>query len=172
MSLNTSTNYAHLDTPIGPLLIAGDLDSVHSIFFAQSGKPVPAEPGWIESHKGAVGEAMRQLREYFAGHRKQFDLALSPKGTAFQMAVWRQLEQIPYGETISYQELARRVGNPKASRAVGSANGSNPIPIVIPCHRVIGSSGKLTGFGGGLPIKRQLLDLESGPLLAFESTAS
>src|ERR1700688_3149557 len=103
---------------------------------------------------------MRQLREYFAGKRTEFSLPLAPEGTAFQRSVWRQLQAIPYGETISYGELARRVGNPKASRAVGSANGANPLPIVIPCHRVIAGDGTLGGFGGGLPTKQTLLALE------------
>jgi methylated-DNA-[protein]-cysteine S-methyltransferase len=107
-----------------------------------------------------LGEAVRQLRAYFAGELQAFDLPLAPQGTPFQLAVWKHLCEIPYGETISYGELARRIGNPNASRAVGLANGSNPIPIVIPCHRVIGSNGKLTGYGGGLPIKEKLLGLE------------
>ena len=106
------------------------------------------------------GSDSRQLREYFAGKRAEFDLPLAPTGTAFQLSVWRQLQEIPYGETISYGELARRVGNPKASRAVGSANGANPLPIVIPCHRVIAGDGTLGGFGGGLPTKQTLLALE------------
>lgn len=105
-------------------------------------------------------ETIRQLRAYFSGKLEQFDLPLAPEGTPFQLEVWRRLCEIPYGETISYGELARRIGNPKASRAVGLANGSNPISIVIPCHRVIGSNGKLTGYGGGLPIKEKLLALE------------
>jgi methylated-DNA-[protein]-cysteine S-methyltransferase len=104
---------------------------------------------------------VKQLREYFAGQRADFDLPLAPEGTEFQRTVWRNLRDIPYGETISYGELAKRVGNPKASRAVGAANGQNPIPIVIPCHRVIGANGKLTGFGGGLPTKEALLALET-----------
>ena len=103
---------------------------------------------------------IRQLRAYFAGELETFDLPLAPQGTPFQLGVWRRLCEIPYGQTISYGELARRLGNPNASRAVGLANGSNPIPIVIPCHRVIGSNGKLTGYGGGLPIKEKLLALE------------
>jgi methylated-DNA-[protein]-cysteine S-methyltransferase len=107
---------------------------------------------------------MRQLRAYFAGELETFDLPLAPEGTPFQLEVWRRLCEIPYGETISYGELARRLGNPNASRAVGLANGANPIPIVIPCHRVIGSDGKLTGYGGGLPIKEKLLALERGQL--------
>ncbi|HEV2201095.1 MAG TPA: methylated-DNA--[protein]-cysteine S-methyltransferase [Bryobacteraceae bacterium] len=154
-------NYTYLDSPIGPLLIAGDAHAVMQISFPRKGKAVRPEPGWTESAAGAVGEALRQLREYFSGRRREFDVPLEPSGTAFQKAVWRRLEEIPYGATISYGELARRVGNPKASRAVGAANGKNPLPIVVPCHRVIGANGKLVGFGGGLPIKRALLELET-----------
>jgi methylated-DNA-[protein]-cysteine S-methyltransferase len=153
-------NYAYLDTPIGALLIAGDAAAVQRIAFPRRGKAVKPEPEWQESARGPVGEAVRQLREYFAGSRTGFDLPLAPEGTAFQRAVWRQLQDIPYGETISYGELARRIGNPKASRAVGSANGANPLPIVIPCHRVIAGDGSLGGFGGGLPTKQTLLTLE------------
>jgi len=105
-------------------------------------------------------KAIDQLHSYFAGELEAFDLPLAPEGTPFQQSVWRNLCEIPFGKTISYGELAQRIGNPKASRAVGLANGSNPIPIVIPCHRVIGSNGKLTGYGGGLPIKEKLLALE------------
>ena len=157
-------NYCYLDTPIGKLLLAGDEEGVHRITFPTKGKPHEAaqpEPGWIESARGPLKEAVRQLKEYFKGDRTEFDLPLAPAGTQFQKSVWRNLCDIPYGETISYGELARRVGNPKASRAVGAANGSNPLPIVIPCHRVIGSSGKMTGFGGGIPVKEALLALES-----------
>ena len=114
--------------------------------------------------RGPVAEAVRQLLEYFALKRTSFDLPLAPEGTPFQRSVWRHLQDIPYGETISYGELAKRVGNPKASRAVGAANGKNPLPIVIPCHRVIGSNGTLTGFGGGLPTKEALLGLEKNAL--------
>ena len=153
-------NYAYLETPIGILLIAGDDAVVERISFTSRGKAAKPEPGWQESQRGAVAEAIRQLREYFAGKRTRFDLPLAPKGTEFQRAVWRQLQEIPYGETISYGELARRVGNPKASRAVGAANGANPLPIVIPCHRVIAGDGSIGGFGGGLPIKEILLALE------------
>jgi methylated-DNA-[protein]-cysteine S-methyltransferase len=157
-------NYSYLDTPIGTLLIAGDDHSIHRIEFPSHGKARRPEPDWRESTRGPVAEAIRQLREYFAGRRSDFDLPLAPQGTAFQKTVWDRLLEIPYGETISYGELARRVGNPKASRAVGAANGQNPIPIVIPCHRVIGSNGKLTGFGGGLPVKETLLALEAKQL--------
>jgi methylated-DNA-[protein]-cysteine S-methyltransferase len=157
-------NYCYLDTAIGKLLIAGDAEAIHRIEFPQRGKPGQPEPDWIESSRWPVAEAVRQLRQYFAGKRTDFDLPLAPQGTEFQRTVWRNLQQIPYGETISYGELAKRVGNPKASRAVGAANGSNPIPIVIPCHRVIGANGKLTGFGGGLPVKEKLLALEARQL--------
>lgn len=154
-------NYTYLETPIGTLLIAGDEKAVHRIDFPKDGKARLPEQDWSESSRGPVAQAVKQLREYFAGKRADFDLPLAPEGTEFQRTVWRNLQDIPYGETISYGELAKRVGNPKASRAVGAANGQNPIPIVIPCHRVIGANGKLTGFGGGLPTKEALLALET-----------
>jgi methylated-DNA-[protein]-cysteine S-methyltransferase len=153
--------YTYLDTSIGTLLVAGDAEAIRQIHFPADGAPSRPEPDWREGSRGPVSEAVRQLREYFAGRRTAFDLPLAPDGTEFQQTVWRRLREIPYAETISYGELARRVGNPKASRAVGAANGSNPIPIVIPCHRVIGSNGTLTGFGGGLPTKQALLALEA-----------
>lgn len=157
-------NYTYLDTPIGTLLIAGDAEAVRRIDFPKNGKKSMPADGWTESARGPVGQAVRQLKEYFAGKRAEFDLRLAPEGTEFQRTVWRNLQDIPFGETISYGELAKRVGNPKASRAVGAANGQNPIPIVIPCHRVIGANGKLTGFGGGLPTKEALLALEAKQL--------
>jgi methylated-DNA-[protein]-cysteine S-methyltransferase len=158
-------NFAFLESPIGPLLIAGDTDALHGIWFPKRGKAAAPRPEWHSSARGAVGEAVRQLREYFAGRRLEFDLPLTPQGTTFQREVWRALQEIPYGATISYGELARRVGNPKASRAVGSANGANHLPIVIPCHRVIAGDGSLGGFGGGLPIKQALLALEQAVLI-------
>ena len=161
-------NYCYFDSPVGPLLIAGDQEGVRHIRFPRpdgSKKSIAVKPerGWIESSSGAVAQAVAQLREYFAGSRTEFDLLLAPQGTHFQLAVWRELQRIPYGQTISYGELARRIGNPKASRAVGTANGANQIPIVIPCHRVIAAGGKLGGFGGGLPVKEALLALEGAP---------
>lgn len=155
--------YCYFESPVGPLLIAGDEDAVQEIRFAKSGKASRPNAGWIESRSSSVAEAIRQLKEYFAGKRIDFDLPLAPEGTEFQKSVWKRLREIPYGKTISYSELAKRVGNPKASRAVGSANGKNPIPIVIPCHRVIAADGTLGGFGGGLPVKRALLSLEKAP---------
>jgi len=150
-------NYCYLETPIGRLLLAGDETAVYQIQFA----PNSPEAGWVKCETGPLREAARQLEEYFAGKRTTFDLPLEPDGTVFQKTVWKNLCDIPYGETISYGELARRVGNPKASRAVGAANGQNPLPIVVPCHRVIGANGKMTGFGGGIPVKEALLALES-----------
>jgi methylated-DNA-[protein]-cysteine S-methyltransferase len=107
-----------------------------------------------------AGEALRQLRAYFAGELREFDLPLDLRGTPFQLRVWRELERIPYGETRSYSQIAAAIGAPHAVRAVGAANGANPIPIMVPCHRVIGASGKLVGYGGGLPLKKRLLALE------------
>jgi len=152
-------SYSVLPSPLGPLLLAADDTGLRQILFANGKQPAKPEPEWREDAP-QLQEPIRQLRAYFAGELETFDLPLAPQGTAFQLKVWKLLCDIPYGETISYGELARRVGNPKASRAVGLANGSNPIPIIIPCHRVIGSNGKLTGYGGGLPIKEKLLALE------------
>lgn len=155
--------YTQLDTPIGLLLLVANECGLRQICFASNGRPALPNPEWHEN-PAVFREAIRQLRAYFAGELKQFDLPLAPEGTPFQQKVWRELCNIPYGETTSYGELARRVGNSKACRAVGLANGSNPIPIVIPCHRVIGANGKLTGYGGGLHIKEKLLALEQQQL--------
>lgn len=148
-------------SPVGELLLGSDGERLTYVIF-QSGKKARApEPAWRED-PGPFREALRQLGAYFAGELKTFDLPLLPQGTGFQQKVWAGLREIPYGETRSYGELARALGRPAASRAVGAANGRNPLPIVVPCHRVIGSDGSLTGFGGGLPVKRALLDLERG----------
>jgi methylated-DNA-[protein]-cysteine S-methyltransferase len=127
--------------------------------FPQGSMRREPEAHWIYSEK-PFAAARRQLTEYFEGRRKTFDLNLRPNGTEFQLDVLKQLQKIPYGTTVSYRDIAERVGRPKAVRAVGAANGRNPIPIIIPCHRVIGSSGDLTGFGGGIPTKKALLRLE------------
>src|SRR5437016_4880998 len=121
-------NYCYVDSPVGVLLIAGDAEAIRRIEFPRNGKPAPAEPGWHKSNNGLLEEAARQLSEYFSGRRTEFALPLGPEGTEFQRAVWRHLQDIPYGQTISYGELAKRLGNPKASRAVGAANGCNPLP--------------------------------------------
>jgi methylated-DNA-[protein]-cysteine S-methyltransferase len=125
-----------------------------------------------DEEQPVVRETLRQLTEYFAGDRMEFDLPLAPAGTEFQRAVWNALVKIPYGETCSYSDLARAIGRPAAVRAVGAANGSNPIAIIVPCHRVIGSSGKLVGYGGGLPMKRMLLDLEAEHAHLFRKAAA
>ena len=153
-------HYARMDSPVGVLTIAGEGDALRFILFCTGNRAASPGRDWQESGSGIVGETIRQLQEYFEKTRTGFDLPLKPAGTPFQMSVWRELQSISYGKTISYGELARRIGRPSASRAVGAANGANPIPIVIPCHRVIGSNGGMTGYGGGLSIKKILLDLE------------
>ena len=151
--------YTYMDSPVGRLLIAGQDDGLRLISFPKGSKARDPQPEWTEDSR-PLKKVVRQLQAYFDGDLKEFDLPLKPEGTPFQLSVWNALLKIPYGQTTTYGELARGLGNPKASRAVGLANGSNPIPIVIPCHRVIGSNGKLTGFGGGLPVKEKLLALE------------
>jgi len=153
--------YRQLDSPIGSLLVAGDDQGLRYLLFAEGRRAARPKPEW-EPDRSTLTETVRQLTAYFAGKLRFFDVPLAPQGTSFQQQVWRALCDIPYGETTSYGELAHRIGNPKAVRAVGLANGSNPIAIIIPCHRVIGSNGSLTGYGGGLPIKRALLELETG----------
>lgn len=152
--------YCYIETPIGELLLAGENNALAMIGFPQGSMRRDPEPDWIYNEK-PLAEARRQLDEYFAGTRKQFDLPLQLAGTEFQVEVLQALQKIPYGKTVSYGEIARRIGRPKAVRAVGAANGRNPIPIVVPCHRVIGSGGDLTGFGGGLDTKEALLRLEA-----------
>jgi methylated-DNA-[protein]-cysteine S-methyltransferase len=155
-------DYRYLETPVGRLLLAGDGAGLQRIDFQEGRRPAePPDSSWRERADG-FEDAVAQLAEYFAGSRRRFELSLAPEGTPFQLQVWRALQDIPYGVTISYAEVAARIGRPTASRAVGLANGSNPLPIVIPCHRVIGANGKLTGYGGGLPIKERLLALERG----------
>ena len=151
--------YRHMDSPVGTLLVAGDELALREIHFPDGKRAQRPKKSW-EEKRSAFREAARQLDAYFAGRLQDFDLPLEPAGTPFQLRVWQALREIPYGETISYDELARSIDRPGAPRAVGAANGRNPLPIVIPCHRVIGSNGSLTGFGGGLTLKRALLDLE------------
>jgi methylated-DNA-[protein]-cysteine S-methyltransferase len=155
-------SYTRIDSPVGRLLLAAADDGLRVLSFMEGreDKAIPPDPSWREGDSAILRETIRQLRSYWSRELRDFDLPLRPQGTPFQLTVWKQLCAIPYGTTISYGELARRVGNPKGSRAVGLANGSNPIAIVIPCHRVIGANGRLTGYGGGLPIKEKLLELE------------
>lgn len=149
-----------IDSPVGPLFLAASNEGLHAIEFRDNKHPVKRSANWREGDNAVLRKARKQLDEYFAGKRHTFDLPLSPVGTEFQVKVWTTLASIPYGETISYAQLATRIGKPSAMRAVGAANGRNPLPIVLPCHRVIGADGALTGFGGGLPTKQFLLKLE------------
>jgi methylated-DNA-[protein]-cysteine S-methyltransferase len=151
--------YTHIDTPVGKLLAARDERGLAAIHFEKNGAPAPPNEGWTRDDT-AFDDVRKQFRAYFAHELQAFDLKLAPRGTPFQLDVWGALRRIRYGETRSYQQVARMIGREKAVRAVGAANGANPLPIVIPCHRVIGSNGSLTGFGGGMAVKRFLLDLE------------
>lgn len=146
-------------TPIGPLVLAASAAGVTDVRFSKGPRAAVPDPAW-ELEPSRLVAVATQLDEYFAGTRRAFELVLAPRGTEFQLRVWRALASIPYGETVSYGELARRLAVPNGSRAVGLANGANPLPILLPCHRVIGSDGSLTGFGGGLETKRRLLELE------------
>jgi methylated-DNA-[protein]-cysteine S-methyltransferase len=155
--------YTEIDNPIVNLAVAGDEQGIRRIHFlnGKEKKRWAPEPEWRRDDRArALRTAVRELEAYFAGELRQFSLPLAPVGTPFQLDVWNALRAIPYGETRSYGELAERIGRPSAVRAVGAANGANPLPIVVPCHRVIGSNGSLTGFGGGLPLKQALLALE------------
>jgi methylated-DNA-[protein]-cysteine S-methyltransferase len=154
--------YTSIDSPIGELLLLGDGHALRGLYMQDGRKPVQIAPRW-ERSETPFAEVQRQLREYFAGERTTFDdLPLTLDGAQFERRVWRALQDIPYGETASYGEIARRVGQPGAARAVGLANGRNPIAVIVPCHRVIGANGTLDGYGGGLERKRLLLELEQG----------
>ena len=158
------TIFTILDSPIGPLSVAkNERGEVTEIHFAAKMKN-----DWRRDDS-AFDDVATQLREYFAGKRRAFDLPLAPSGTPFQLSVWNELRAIPYGRTKSYLDIANAIGKPAACRAVGAANGANPLPIVVPCHRVIGSNGALTGFGGGIDVKRRLLALESGTQLLLHA---
>lgn len=150
--------YCYFDSPLGQLLLTGNslLESLH---FPRGKTRVDPKKDW-EYNEKSFKEALLQLDAYFKGELTRFNLELKLDGTPFQKKVWQALVDIPYGQTLSYGELAEKIGNPKASRAVGMANGKNPVSIIIPCHRVIGKNGSLTGFGGGIEIKKQLLELE------------
>ena len=151
-----------VESPIGDILIAGDDDGIAMLGRISGGE---RGDGWVPVNRfAALKEAAQQLDAYWAGELLDFDLPLAAKGTPFQQKVWRALRKIPYGTTATYGQIAKKIGSPTASRAVGAANGRNPIAIVVPCHRVIGANGTLTGYAGGLDMKRQLLDHETGVL--------
>ena len=155
--------FTETDTPVGRLLLAGTDEYLSLLWFQSGARPMTPNPAWRRDER-PLRRVVEELDGYFAGRLHQFSLSLQPEGTEFQKRVWKELQQIPYGDTISYGQLAERIGNPKASRAVGLANGANPISIIVPCHRVIGANGKLTGYGGGLSIKEKLLALERNQL--------
>ena len=154
-------HYAVMDTPLDRLGVAWSAVGLRRIWFAGADSAPPVPPEWQRCPEPAFG-AGEQLAEYFSGERVDFDLPLDAAGTPFQRRVWQALTEIPYGGTSTYGEIARRLGRPRAARAVGGANNRNPLPVVVPCHRVIGAGGSLTGYAGGLRIKRFLLDLEAG----------
>jgi methylated-DNA-[protein]-cysteine S-methyltransferase len=153
--------YDPIESPLGELLLVGDGHALTGLHMLPDRRGAPrGGTGWRRD-QGSFREVAEQLRAYFAGELREFDLPLAPRGTRFQREVWAALREIPYGRTVSYGELAEAVGRPGAARAVGAANGRNPISIVIPCHRVIGAAGALTGYGGGIANKRRLLELEA-----------
>ncbi len=152
-------DYRYHNSPLGSILIVGEGEHLHALTLPTQRTDEWPLPYWHLTKTG-FSDCIRQLDEYFDGKLRKFSLNLAPRGTPFQRQVWDALVQIPYGETRSYQDIARTIGNPKAVRAVGGSNARNPIAIIIPCHRVIGANGKLTGYAGGLQYKRALLDLE------------
>lgn len=157
--------YSHIESPLGRLLVVGDDQSLTGLYMPRHKGWRGPDDAWQQSD-ATFSLVRAQLAEYFAGERQQFDLPLKPKGTPFQQQVWQELVRIPFGSTITYAELARRVGKPSASRAVGNANGRNPISIIVPCHRVIGASGKLAGYAGGIEKKKWLLAWEQSSTTA------
>jgi methylated-DNA-[protein]-cysteine S-methyltransferase len=161
MTTDAKLLHTIIESPIGPLLLVGDGKALHGLYMQEGRKPMRISPSW-EPSAAAFDEVSSQLSEYFSAARTEFELPLAPSGSPFQLQVWSALRDIPYGETISYGELARRIDQPSAARAVGMANGCNPISVIVPCHRVIGANGTLTGYGGGIERKRLLLDLEAG----------
>jgi methylated-DNA-[protein]-cysteine S-methyltransferase len=158
-----TTLYTTIDSPIGRLLLAGDGARLSRLDMQEGRRPIRIKDTW-QQQDDAFGDVTYQLEQYFDGERRGFELELGMAGTPFELRVWQALREIPYGETTSYGELAREIGEPGAARAVGVANARNPVAVIVPCHRVIGANGDLTGFGGGLERKRFLLDLESGVL--------
>ena len=151
--------YTYFQSPFCKLLIAGEDGALKEVRFLPPERSVSIPPDWHQNDR-PLKDAIREFEAYFSGELKHFSLEIAFKGTQFQCRVWSALQKTAYGETVSYSELARLIGNPKACRAVGTANARNPLPIIIPCHRVIGSNGKLVGFGGGLKLKQALLDHE------------
>ncbi len=162
--------YTTINSPIGELMLVGDGETLHHLSMQGGRRPLHRDAAWTRDDRAFAGP-VQQLEEYFTGARQTFDVPLSLAGNPFEQRVWRALRAIPYGETTSYGEIARRIGSPDAPRAVGLANGRNPVAVIVPCHRVIGADGSLTGYGGGLERKRLLLDLEAGVLPLVPASA-
>ena len=160
--------YTYIPSPLGDILVAGDGEQLHHLNFPTAKDFYEPKEGWVK-YDQPFGDLKTQLEEYFAGTRRSFDLPLSFHGTDFRQGVWRALCDIPYGEVITYGELAKRIGNPNAFRAVGLANGANRLPIIIPCHRVVAAGNKIGGFSGGLGVKNFLLELEG--VTSFQAQA-
>lgn len=161
MKKSSSNSYSYWiwPSPVGDLLLVDDGQGLCRLQFQDGAHPLDIDKNW-KKQRGPFTFVIQQLKDYFAGRLQTFTIPLSLKGTEFQRAVWHALKTIPYGTTASYGAIAKKIKNPKASRAVGAANGQNPVSIIVPCHRIIGSTGKLVGYGGGLPIKTTLLELE------------
>jgi methylated-DNA-[protein]-cysteine S-methyltransferase len=156
-------HYDFYDSPHGRMLLVADGEGLSGVYFDGQKYHPEVEPGWCRDAQHAVlAQAKRELAEYFAGERKRFDTPLAPEGTAFQQSVWKAISSVAFGETITYEALARRAGSPGSARAAGAATGRNPLTIFVPCHRIVGADGRLTGYAGGLDRKRALLALESG----------
>jgi methylated-DNA-[protein]-cysteine S-methyltransferase len=162
--------YTYMDSPVGRLVLMANDEALELVEFTRPRWPVPHGSDWVERNTALLKETRRQLDGYFGGRRRDFDLPLAPQGTPFQQRVWRALLDVRFGTTCAYIDIARRLGDPRATRAVGAANGRNPIPIIIPCHRVVGANGSLTGYGGGLDIKRFLLGLEGATTMSLMSS--
>jgi methylated-DNA-[protein]-cysteine S-methyltransferase len=157
-----STSYTTIESPIGELLLASEDGALTALYMQQAPRPFRVPASWTRDPDSPVLRAAEaELQQYFSGERDTFTIPLAAHGNEFEQRVWDALREIPYGETVSYGEVARRIGAPTAARAVGLANGRNPISVIVPCHRVIGANGSLTGYGGGLERKRYLLDLEA-----------
>jgi methylated-DNA-[protein]-cysteine S-methyltransferase len=167
--MKTQVFFARFPSLIGPILVLSDGDALTGLYMEPHKYGPSIDPSWIEDEPRLRG-VREQLDAYFAGTRARFDVPLAPRGTAFQKAVWHALTTIPYGSTTTYREIAKIIGRPEAVRAVGAANGRNPISIIVPCHRVVGSDGSLVGYAGGIPLKRRLLDLERSASVAARVT--
>ena len=164
--MQSLAQFAHYQSPLGRMILVANAEALTAAFFVGQKYSPPLGCDWREDAAGAtLRDAIRELREYFAGERTRFEMPLAPTGTTFQREVWRALARVEYGETLSYAELAQRAGHAGKARAIGAANGRNPIAIMLPCHRIVGANGDLTGYAGGLDRKRALLALESRRLV-------